>query len=153
MIHSCFIVSHSRAWIGLSYFLWQIFFQWWCCTTWPFWQSGDVHFCCYHKAWLIKLVKIETMCSSSKEERGFTVIKPVTKVLIIQYPSTISYTCFLLASSVPIETINMYYRPSSSVRAKSRSSSLNVIPFSSYSYLLKSNKVPKLYCVSVFTSQ
>lgn len=98
------------------------------------------------------LVKIETMCSSSKEERGFTVIKPVTKVLIIQYPSTISYTCFLLASSIPIETINMYY-PSSSVRAKSRPSSLNVIPFSSYSYLLKSNKVLKLYCVSVFTSQ
>lgn len=86
---------------------------------------------CYHKAWLIKLVEIETMCSSSKEEKCLIAIKPVTEMLVIQCLSAISYTCFLQASSVPIETINMCYHPSSSLRAKSRSSSLHVIPFSS----------------------
>lgn len=159
MIHSCFIVSYSRAWVhtssraGRSYFLWEIFFQWSCCTTWPVWQSGNIHFCCYHKDWLIKLVEIETMCSSSKEERGLTVIKLVKEVQMIQCLSAISYRCFLQASSVPIETVHMYYHPSSSLRAKCKSSSLNVIPFSSWSYLLESSKVLKLFFVSVFTSQ
>lgn len=48
------------------------------------------------------------MCSSSKEERGLTVIKLVTEVQMIQCPSAISYRCFLQTSSVLIETINMH---------------------------------------------
>lgn len=116
MIHSYFVVSYSRAWVGLSYFLWEIFFPWWCCIPWPVWQSGNGHFCCYHKDWLIKLVETETMCSSSKEERGLTVVKLVTEVQMIHCLSSISYTSFLQASSVPIETANMYCHPYSSLR-------------------------------------
>lgn len=134
MIHSCFIVSHSRAWVGLSYFLWEIFFS---DDAVPLDLFGSLEMSisaichiCYHKAWLIKLVEIETMCSSSKEERGLTAIKPVTEVLVMQRLSAISYMCFLQTSSVLIETLNMFY-PSSSLRAKTRPYSKKIIPFSS----------------------
>lgn len=99
-------VSHSRAWVALSYFLWEIFFSVMVLTKLDLFGSLEMSISaichiCYHKAWLINLVEIETMCS--KEERDLTVIKPVTEVLMIQCLSVISYTCFLQASSVPVD--------------------------------------------------
>lgn len=81
----------------------------------------------------------DNMYSSSNEE-VFTILKPVTKVLIVCYLSPIqylqfgTYLHFLQARSIQIMTINTY--SSSVIRAKSTASFLNVIPFDSYSYLM-----------------